>query len=210
VNVASALAEIGDRGVELWFEGDRLRFRAPKGALPPEHRAWLSQNRAAILTALVSDARQRSASHPVSFGQKAMWFIQQQAPGSSAYHISIPARVRCPVVPAALRNAVQALIDRHPSLRTTFAIESGELRQIVAGWAAAPCETKSTGSIADAALLQLVEDEAARPFDLATDALLRVTLYTRAPGDHVLVMTAHHIAADGWSLLTLFDDRRPG
>lgn len=118
MNVATVLAEIAACGVELWFEGDRLRFRAPKGALVPQHRDWLSANRETVLAALVADAKSRNTSHPVSFGQKAMWFIQQQTPKSSAYNVSIPTRVRSRVKVPALRNAVQALVDRHSSLRT--------------------------------------------------------------------------------------------
>lgn len=206
MSVASALAEIDNRGIELWFEGDRLRFRAPKGALSAEHRAWISKNREAVLAELVSNARQRTSAHPVSFGQKAMWFIHQQAPSNSAYHVSIPARVRCEVVAGSLRNAVQALLDRHASLRTTFKVENGELQQIVAGWAAADFEEISAAGLSDAALQQQVEDEIARPFDLSNDPMLRVSLFTRAPNDHVLLMTAHHIAVDGWSSLILFDE----
>ena len=206
LSIATTIDDLRQKGIEIWFEADRLRFRAPKGALSPEDRAWLSQNRDGVLAALIDDARRSGQSHPVSFGQKALWFIQQQVPESSAYHVSVPARITGPVVPSALRRAVQALVDRHPSLRTTYAFENGELLQVAAGWAAGAFEAQPTGSLAEPDLRQLAEDDAAEPFELATGPLLRVRLYTRAPDDHVLVMTAHHIAADGWSLLTLFDE----
>lgn len=173
MSIARTTEELRHQGIELWFEADTLRFRAPKGALSPEHRAWLSENREAVLEALKEKARCSRQSHPVSFEQKALWFIQQQAPESSAYHVSVPARINGPVVPSALRKAVQALVDRHPSLRTTYAIENGELLQVVAGWDAASFDARPMGSLVEPALRQLVEDDAAAPFDLATGPLLQ-------------------------------------
>jgi amino acid adenylation domain-containing protein len=206
VSISNTLAEIRGCGVKLWFEGDRIRFRAPKGVLQPEHRTWLAENRDKVLAALLEEARSQSVTYRLSFGQEALWLIQQQAPTSPAYNISAPARIHGEVVQKAMHDAVQELMDRHPALRSTYGNEGGELRLTVAGWAPAPLEVRSASGLSESELRLLVEDEAARPFDLATGPLLRVVIFTRAADDHVLLMTAHHIATDGWSLLTLFDD----
>jgi amino acid adenylation domain-containing protein len=206
VTVTSKLADLGRRGVDIWFEGDRLQFRSPKGALRPEDRAWLSEYREAVLSNLVTAARQRTATHPVSHGQRALWFIHQQAPENTAYHISVPVRIHGPVVPAALHDATQVLMDRHAALRTTYAINDGDLCQVVAGWRPAPFEVRAIDGLAEEEILRTVEHETAEPFDLGAGPLMRIRLYSRTAQSHILVMTVHHIAVDGWSLLTLFDE----
>ncbi len=66
---------------------------------------------------------------------------------------------------------------------------------------------------------RLAAAEAARPFDLTRDALLRVLLLAFGPHEHVVALTLHHIAGDGWSvgvlvgevaaLYAAFEARRP-
>ena len=80
---------LGAKGVELWFEGDCLRFRAPKGALTPEQRAELSARKADILAHLRGQAERAAAMWPLSFSQQALWFLHQQAPDSASYHIAM-------------------------------------------------------------------------------------------------------------------------
>src|SRR6202043_166634 len=52
----------------------------------------------------------------------------------------------------------------------------------------------------EAATLRLARQQASRPFNLSTGPLLRTTLLRRAPQDHILLLTLHHIISDGWSL----------
>jgi amino acid adenylation domain-containing protein len=206
VSVAKTLDEIKERGVELWFEGVRLRFRAPKGALSAEDRAWLSGQRDTVIGLLRAEAEARRDVHPLSHSQRALWFIQQQAPESAAYHISVPARVTGGIDLDAVRQAFQALVDRHPMLRTTYGIEGDAPVQIVAGWVAAEVEFVEAADLSEEALKAAVDRQADRPFDIDNDLPLRLSVHSRAADDHILLLTAHHIAADGWSLLTLFDE----
>ena len=206
MSVAKTLGELKERGVELWFEGVRLRFRAPKGALSAEDRAWLSGQRDTVIGLLRAEAKARRDVHPLSHSQLALWFIQQQAPESAAYHISVPARVSGRIDLDAVRQAFQALVDRHPMLRTTYGIEGDAPVQIVAGWVAAEVDLVDAADLSEGALKAAVDRHADRPFDIDNDLLLRLSVHSRAADDHILLLTAHHIAADGWSLLTLFDE----
>ena len=184
----------------------RLRFRAPKGALSAEDRAWLSGQRDTVIGLLRAEAKARRDVHPLSHSQLALWFIQQQAPESAAYHISVPARVSGRIDLDAVRQAFQALVDRHPMLRTTYGIEGDAPVQIVAGWVAAEVDLVDAADLSEGALKAAVDRHADRPFDIDNDLLLRLSVHSRAADDHILLLTAHHIAADGWSLLTLFDE----
>ena len=76
-------------------------------------------------------ARQRPSSAPLSYNQKALWFMARQAPESPAYNAAFTARIRSQVNVAALQRAFQTLLDRHEALRTTFSRKNGEGVQTV-------------------------------------------------------------------------------
>ena len=60
----------------------------------------------------------------------------------------------------------------------------------------------------EARVARHAEEEAARPFDLEPAPLLRAALLRLAEGEHVLLVTMHHVAADGWSVALLADELR--
>jgi amino acid adenylation domain-containing protein len=197
---------LGQRGVELWFEGARLRFRAPKGALTPENRAELSARRTEIVMHLRSLAATSSKICLLSFNQWSLWFSQQQAPTSTAYNLAVPIEICSDLDLLALKQSLQALIDRHPALRTTYDTVDGTLAQIVAGVGVLTLNTHDVSGIPDDALLVMVENEYRRPFNLATGPIFRASLFTRRTDLHVLLLTIHHITVDGWSMLILIEE----
>ncbi len=104
---------------------------------------------------------------------------------------------------------LRTLIDRHPSLRTTFEQHDGELRQRVhsplacaAGW----LEVHDASSWSEEELHARIEEEAYRPFDLEHGPLVRMSLFSRAADDHIFLLTAHHIVGDFWSLVLLMEE----
>jgi amino acid adenylation domain-containing protein len=198
--------KLSGMGVELWYEGDRLRFRAPKGVLGPEDRAELAARRSEIVAQLRSEASASERTFPLSYSQKSLWFLHQQAPESTAYHVALSARVLSSVDEGALRQALQALVDRHAILRTTYAFQGDAPCQRVAGAATVPFEVHAVPGVPDPTLRAVVEADLRRPFDLERGPVLRASLYTRGAEDHVLLITVHHIAADGWSLMMLMGE----
>ncbi|MFJ4573931.1 amino acid adenylation domain-containing protein [Streptomyces sp. NPDC088846] len=141
---------------------------------------------------------------PPSPAQERMWFLEQMNPGSPEYHIPLELRISGPLDLASLRAALGAIVHRHEALRTRLRTTSdGGLEAVVepAGEEfALPVE--DLGGVADARARagDLVAAEAARPFDLAADPLLRARLVRLAPDEHVLALTLHHAGADGASL----------
>jgi amino acid adenylation domain-containing protein len=135
--------------------------------------------------------------YPLSYGQRALWFLHQLAPMSTAYVIASAARLR-DVDVAALQRAFTALAERHPILRATFQARDGEPYQQY--HAAAAWYTRTDATEWDAATLRARMAEAVRqPFDLARGPLLRVQLYEDAAGVTVLLVV-HHLIADLWSM----------
>ena len=143
------------------------------------------------------------AEYPLSFGQRALWFLHQLAPESSAYNIPIAVRIRGELDIPALRRVFQKLVDRHPSLRTTFAAARGEpLQQVHPTGQIAFQEEQAAGWSPDV-LHEHMSAAAYHPFDLAHGPLLRVHLFTCSAHEHMLLLVVHHIVADLWSMVVL-------
>ncbi|HWM83629.1 MAG TPA: amino acid adenylation domain-containing protein [Pseudolabrys sp.] len=202
----SLLSILTSQGVELWFEGDRLRFRAPKGVLSDEQRAQLATQRDVILAELRARAAGSSKLVPPSYSQQSLWFLHRQMPESAAYHVAMPLRILSTIDISNFNHALQSLVDRHGILRTTYELKDGVLMQRIAGAATVALNEYDVAGLSDDEIYRRVRADYERPFDLAHGPVFRASLYTRDSSDHVLLLTVHHIAADGWSLVLLIED----
>jgi amino acid adenylation domain-containing protein len=134
-----------------------------------------------------------------SHGQRALWFLHQLAPASTAYHIARAVRVRGGLVPEALRTALRGLVARHPALRATFPSAGHEPAMRVHEHAAFDFEVLDARALDDDALEGRVREVLDRPFDLERGPLFRVAVFERAHGEAVLALALHHINVDLWS-----------
>ncbi|HEY0739193.1 MAG TPA: amino acid adenylation domain-containing protein, partial [Herpetosiphonaceae bacterium] len=143
-----------------------------------------------------------------SFAQQRLWFLDQLAPGMTAYNLPSAVRLSgCLDLPA-LEQSLDAIIRRHEAIRTTFATVDGQLVQVVAPEPAQPADAllplvdlrHLPGPERDAEIRRLAMEEARRPFDLEHGPLLRAGLLRVDDDEHVLLLTMHHIISDGWSL----------
>nr|BFE78738.1 hypothetical protein GCM10020093_013390 [Planobispora longispora] len=133
--------------------------------------------------------------------------MDQFAPGNAAYTIPISLRLRGPLDPGRLELALRAAVARHESLRMRFpADEDGRPYVVVDEEAEVELRRAAAGS--EAAATEILTAEMARPFDLAADPPIRATLVRIAEDDHALLVTVHHIVADGWSVEILTDELR--
>ncbi|AMA46431.1 non-ribosomal peptide synthase/polyketide synthase [Pseudomonas alabamensis] len=140
----------------------------------------------------------RDAPLALSYAQQRQWFLWQMNPDSSAYHLPIALRLRGALNLEALQHSVDALVERHETLRTCFLDQAGEIVQHIE----APCRLPIVPRyLSDpAALDACIAEEIHRPFDLTQGPLLRVRLLCLGDEDHVLVLTQHHIVSDAVSL----------
>ena len=206
-NIQAILAAAAQQQVELWFEGDRLRFRVPSRGLPANLRASLTECKVEILAALRQEAAQTIHEFPLSYGQQALWFLHQVAPESASYHVAFTARIFSPLDVSALRLAFQTLVDRHASLRAMFPATHGVPVQRVPGYTPIAFTEIDATSWDDEQLYQTITSDYRQPFDLAVGPLFRVSIYSSAQSC-VLLITIHHIIIDGWSLWILLDELR--
>jgi len=176
---------------------------------PAEKEALLARARAARLSRPGSRQNEpipRRASPgepvPLSFAQQRLWFIAQTAQAASeAYHLGTALMLTGALDEAALQAALDRLVARHESLRTCIESVDGGLRQrIGAPFAVALRREALGGETGPQALARCAQAEASEPFDLARGPLVRGRLLTLDARRHVLLLSLHHIVADGWSV----------
>lgn len=143
---------------------------------------------------------------PVTDAQQRLWILSRLDDGQTLYNNVEWLELEGPLDRDALRQAFQALVARHESLRTVFVEHAdGSVRQRVVPDAsiALPCSELPPGEAGRAALEAALAEERDTAFDLATGPLLRLRLLRVAPEHHHLLVTMHHIVCDGWSMALL-------
>ena len=135
----------------------------------------------------------------VSHAQRDLWSLQKLVPESAAYNVVSAWRIRSRVDDGALAEALVEMANRHDALRTTYRERDGavwaEVHDRVDG-----LRLVDARGTTDAELMLQISDEAHRPFDLEHGPVFRPKLFTISHDDHVLVLMAHQIVGDGWSL----------
>jgi len=144
---------------------------------------------------------------PASFAQQRLWFLDQLEGPNATYNMPAAWHIVGPLDYAALEQAVTVLLERHESLRTTFGTVDGLVVQYIQP--ALPVHITFYDlqtyhpEAQEAHRQRIMIEEAMRPFDLSSSPLWRVSLLRLAPQEHLLSLTLHHIAADGWSMNVL-------
>ncbi|HXO30493.1 MAG TPA: amino acid adenylation domain-containing protein, partial [Thermoanaerobaculia bacterium] len=185
---------------------------APIRRLPPEERAAQGTREAAL-----------------SFAQEQLWFLDRLEPGSPTYNLPGALRLVGPLDVAALAASLGQVRRRHEVLRTVFVARDGGPQGSVAVAVAAPGGDAAALPLIDLSSLPpgtraataagLIAAEARRPFDLAVGPLMRTALLrlagssdagspraaagplcAAADAEHVLLLSLHHMVADGSSL----------
>jgi amino acid adenylation domain-containing protein len=145
---------------------------------------------------------------PASSGQERLWFLREfDVSGGAAYHLHGAYLVEGELDRLVLQRSLNQVVARHETLRTHFTHWDGRLVQVVTpGMGATVSTVDLTELPADqrwAEVERISEHEGSRPFQLGQGPLLRVSLLRLSAREHVLLVTLHHVIADGWSLALL-------
>lgn len=147
---------------------------------------------------------------PLSFAQERLWVLDSLEPGSPLYNIPRAMRMRGPLNTGALKRALNEIVRRHESQRTTFGVADGSPFQVIASHVEIPLATRDLGGEPEARreeeAQRIAQEESLRPFDLARGPLVRALLLRLADEDHVLLLTMHHIISDAWSAGLFFQE----
>ncbi|HSF43042.1 MAG TPA: non-ribosomal peptide synthase/polyketide synthase [Thermoanaerobaculia bacterium] len=141
---------------------------------------------------------------PLSFAQERLWFLDRLVPDNPFYNIPGAVRLTGALDVRALRHAFAEIVRRHEGLRTTFSSREGRPPvQVISPPGTEILPRVELGSLpperARGELRRLAAEERLRPFDLARGPLFRATLAGLGAEDHTLLVSLHHVIADGWS-----------
>lgn len=189
--------------VRLRRKGDRLLCNAPEGVLTPELLDEIGRRKSEILANLgIGDQR------ALSFAQERFWFLHQLNSDSAAYNIPFSCRIRGRLDLDALGRSVAESVRRHEVLRTSYPAIDGIPSARVAPSSSWHWTSHDISSLPEAVrkerVRQHLDEEERRPFDLVRGPVLRMELLRIGADEHVILLTAAHIAFDLWSWSILF------
>jgi amino acid adenylation domain-containing protein/non-ribosomal peptide synthase protein (TIGR01720 family) len=214
--VAEVLARCRQAGVKLALDGARLRILPPDGGIEETLLAALRARKAEIVAALEQVRAQaaspvppppvraiKGARLPLAHGQENMWLGEEFGAVADMSNLTVLIELRGPLHVPALQRALTMLSERHLPLRTSLPEDAqGKPFQQVREAGPVP--------LARAAYRpEALHDAHNRAFDLKRDLPLRALLLDRAEDDHVLVLTVHHVASDGWSVGVMLAELGP-
>ena len=147
---------------------------------------------------------------PLSFAQQRLWFLHHLEPDSTSYNMPQAYRLTGQLNVSALEQSLHHLIGRHETLHTCFMAVDGQPRPVAASLDLLnltqidlihlPVEEQET------AVHNHITTDSHHPFDLNAGPLLRAILFRLDETEHILYLNLHHIACDGWSFTTFFQE----
>ncbi|MEY2833467.1 MAG: hypothetical protein RLZZ574_2726, partial [Cyanobacteriota bacterium] len=147
---------------------------------------------------------------PLSYMQQGVWFLDRLEGQNATYNIPLVLRLTGSLNHNCLHKAIAAVVERHEALRTRFITVEGIGQQEIVP--AAPIDLnlidlrEFAPSDRDLRVIQLAKEEARLSFDLTQAPLIRAKLLYLEDNSHVLLLTVHHIVADGWSMNMLIEE----
>jgi amino acid adenylation domain-containing protein len=182
--------------------------------LTPAQRALLEQRlmerRLNAARANLITARDGDGPAPLSYAQELLWLLSQVFDDGIAYNAPGAFQLHGKLELEILAQALQALVERHAILRTTYTVIDGEPVQVIGPPAPVEINYLDRSSLpADerqAAAQQVLKQESRHRFDLVNGPVLRPTVIRLGDDEHILMLNMHHIATDGYSRSALYRD----
>ena len=218
MKVAEFLSYLNSLEIKLWLEEEKLKYQAPQGAMTPEIKQEIGTRKPEILAFLrsaitpsktfesVISPVARTEDLPLSFAQQRMWFLYQMDQQNSAYNEALTIRLTGRLNIDILEQTINAIIQRHESLRTTFPMVEGKPIQKIAPFLKIKLLVVNLKDIPQEQIDKRIIEELQKPFDLTQAPLLRCTLFDLGYENYILVNVFHHIIIDGWSKGILFKE----
>ena len=166
------------------------------------------KNRVTPLDDADDKARRVIGTEILSYAQQRLWFLARLEPETPLYNVPSALRLQGPLKVKALTDSLKVIVERHEILRTNYGIKEGAPVQVIHSAAPFSLEPEDIPTAGDREkhLATLLEREGSRPFDLASEPVIRARLFRLAAEDHVLFLDIHHIACDEWSMAVLFQE----
>ncbi|WP_073811762.1 non-ribosomal peptide synthetase [Streptomyces sp. CB02261] len=200
---AARIAELAETAAEETNAGETAVEETNAGETAVE-KTYAGETGAGETGAAPESAAAAVGGPALSLGQRRLWFLEKFAPGSRAYVVPGVLRLYGELDPAVLRGALDAIVERHPALRTGFTDEGGRPVPFVHTGLPCPFEvidrTAVPAAQREAELAALVGDHVRQLFRLDEPPLMRAALVEFGPDEHALLLAFHHIVSDGRSM----------
>ncbi|TQF71321.1 non-ribosomal peptide synthetase [Pseudoalteromonas luteoviolacea] len=220
IELQNYLLPLIEDGLFLETSNGKLVVKGNLKSLTPKRKQFLKDNKLDIVRliqakstteppALVKTVRDEPL--PLSFAQQRLWLLDKIEGGSAHYNMPGAMRLRGALNIEALKQALDTIVERHESLRTYFQEDAqGEPLQVIRPFISLDLPVIDISSLPEAQrepeYIDLVSNEASKLFDLSSDMMLRALLIKLSEREHILVVTMHHIASDGWSMGVLINE----
>ena len=215
MSIENFFAELSEKDIKLWLEGEKLRCSAPNGALNDKLKAELSQRKSEIILFLNSYTQQadsqvegiyiipRTGHLPVSKSQQRLWSLNKLQPNNDVYNINTSYHLRGSLNINKLKSALNNIINRHEVFRTTFHEDNGQIYAKISE----PSDIDLKANTFDLGTKQdtstdiesSLHSKIQHVFNLSKGPLYALQLFKTADSDYILSITIHHIIYDGWS-----------
>ncbi|MBW8684662.1 non-ribosomal peptide synthetase [Chitinophaga rhizophila] len=217
----SILKKARTNGVFVFIENDKLKMRTSNevqvdAVLLDEIRQYKDEivdfllndldREQESLPGIVPAKREETGYLPLSYGQEGLWLIDQLE-GSTHYHIEALFEVTGDLSVNKLEEAFRHIVNRHEILRTVIRQDAGEPYQHILepnNWQLEFAELPA--EVQQVTIDTMLSEWFARPFDLSADHMLRAGLFRKDQQSHLLLISMHHIAADGWAVSVLINE----
>lgn len=206
------LIELIQRGINFEVSQGKLLVKGDLSILSEEQKNFLKDNKSNIISLIQNQTRKtpiiekidKDLSKPLSFSQQGLWLFDKINSGSSQYNLTSTFKIKGEINYDVLNQTFNTILQRHESLRSSFFVgESGEPIQKVQkvnNFSAVIEDIDATNGDIQLQIEKKIREEKLRKFDLTKDLLLNIKLLKVNADDHILIITMHHIASDGWSM----------
>ena len=207
------LLTLAHRGVRVYLLDGKLKVQAEKGALNADDKGFLQANKQQIAQLLQQlNITDNQSMERLSSSQQRLWTIDRIEGGSSQYNMPNALELTGELDVDKLAAALNAVVERHQVLSSVYTqVEETALQLLPNAAERKQPLILSQIDLSDVEdqqtqLAQLTLEESQAVFDLTQDLMLRAKLLKLAADRHVLLLTLHHIAGDGWSMSVLVDE----
>ncbi|KZN35303.1 hypothetical protein N480_19150 [Pseudoalteromonas luteoviolacea S2607] len=192
------------KGIHIYVENGKLRFKAPKGAMTPELKENIKANMDAMIKLVEGAPQQPTKKRSLqSYSQQRLWFLNMiQSEDIGQYNIPFAYKTNGRLNSELLFDAVDKIIERHEVLRTSFSQSSDTLYQEIEPEYKVKRKVinlSSAGERQDSLLKELIRAEVGHRFNLEKGPLFRFSLVELDSGSQVIICVFHHIIMDAWS-----------
>jgi hypothetical protein len=218
---AGFVAHLRQKGVSLWLDQGRLRYRTLRGALTEEEVRVLKSSAPRIMTLLASSADperenglprtvHHRSSAPLTFSQLEHWQSNELSERSAVRQLASALRLLGRLDVAVLANSLDRIVRRHDALRTRIVLVDGIPQQKISEDNG--CELRVhdlsilSQSAREAHLTELIDQLILEPIDVSVGPLLGVDVARLGSDEHVVMVAMEHSISDAVSLQLFIEE----